>query len=136
MQELVSLLQESGYEYKDGKQPAVRGKGQKRFVRFRSLGEGYSIEELSANIAGSGIHKPKAKKKYRADTLSMQPHQKPEMSFLIDIQAKIQAGKGGGYTRWAKMFNLKQMAQAMLFMQEHGISSYEELYEKAAGFSK
>ena len=24
----------------------------------------------------------------------------------------MQAGKGAGYTRWAKVFNLKQMAQA------------------------
>lgn len=136
MQELVRLLQEAGYEYKDGKQPAVRGKGQKRFVRFRSLGEGYSVEELSASIEGTCVHKPKPKKKYRVSTVSMQSHQKPEMSFLIDIQAKIQAGKGGGYTRWVKVFNLKQMAQAMLFMQEHGISGYEELHEKASGFLK
>lgn len=136
MQELVRLLQEAGYEYKGGKQPAVRGKGQKRFVRFRSLGEGYSVEGLSASIAGTCVHKPKPKKKYRVSTVSMQSHQKPEMSFLIDIQAKIQAGKGGGYTRWAKVFNLKQMAQAMLFMQEHGISGYEELHEKASSFLK
>ncbi|MDO4648546.1 MAG: relaxase/mobilization nuclease domain-containing protein [Eubacteriales bacterium] len=131
IQELVRYLQEAGYEYKDGKQPAVRGKNQKRFVRFRSLGEGYSIDELNAVIEGGRAHTPKSKKKSRTNVVSGQLHQKPEMSFLIDIQAKIQAGKSGGYTRWAKVFNLKQMAQAMLFMEEHGIKSYEELHEKA-----
>ena len=35
--ELIGILQEAGYEYKDGKQPALRGKGYARFARFRSL---------------------------------------------------------------------------------------------------
>lgn len=58
------------------------------------------------------------------------------MAFLIDIQAKIEAGKGGGYARWAKVFNLKQMAQAMLFMEQKGISSYEELLAKTTGYTE
>ena len=32
-------------------------------------------------------------------------HQKAELSFLIDVRAKMQAGKGAGYARWAKVFN-------------------------------
>lgn len=38
----LKLFEAAGYEYKTGKHTAVRGKGQQRFVRFRSLGEGYS----------------------------------------------------------------------------------------------
>ncbi|NBI18788.1 hypothetical protein D1644_14805, partial [Neglecta sp. 59] len=30
-----------------------------------------------------------------------------------------QAGKGAGYARWAKVFNLKQMAQTMNYLTEH-----------------
>ena len=37
--ELIGILQEAGYEYKDGKQPELRGKGHARFARFRSLGK-------------------------------------------------------------------------------------------------
>ena len=37
----------------------------------------------------------------------------------MDIQAKLQAGKGAGYARWAKVFNLKQMAQTMNQLSEH-----------------
>ena len=48
----------------------------------------------------------------------------------------MQAGKGAGYARWAKVFNLKQMAKAMMFMEEHGIKSYAELKEKADGISE
>ena len=40
-EDFVQALADMGFEYKDGKQPAFRGKGQKRFIRLRSLGEGY-----------------------------------------------------------------------------------------------
>ncbi len=59
-----------------------------------------------------------------------EPQCKPGL--LIDIQSKIQQGKGPGYERWAKVFNLKQAAQTLLFLQEHGVDSYDALTEKAA----
>ena len=49
----------------------------------------------------------------------------------MDIQAKLQAGKGAGYARWAKVFNLKQMAQTVNFLTEHHLLDYTELEEKA-----
>lgn len=125
--ELIGILQEAGYEYKDGKQPALRGKGHARFARFRSLDKGYSVEELCEVIAGNAVHKSKFAEKTRTSARSAQVHQKAELSFLIDIRDKMQAGKGAGYARWAKVFNLKQMAKAMMFMEERGIKSYAEL---------
>ena len=53
----------------------------------------------------------------------------------MDIQAKLQAGKGAGYARWAKVFNLKQMAQTMTYLSEHGLLEYATLEEKAAAAS-
>ena len=50
----------------------------------------------------------------------------------MDIQAKLQAGKGAGYVRWAKVFNLKQMAQTVNFLAGHGLLDYGVLAEKAA----
>jgi hypothetical protein len=59
----------------------------------------------------------------------MEPTRKPGL--LINIQSKIQQGKGPGYERWAKVFNLKQAAQTLIYLQEHGIDSYDGLKEKA-----
>ncbi len=59
-----------------------------------------------------------------------EPQRKPGL--LIDIQAKIQQGKGPGYERWAKVFNLKQAAQTLIYLQEHSVDSYEELRVKTA----
>ena len=131
--ELIAFLQEAGYEYKPGKQPALRGKGQQRFIRFRSLGEGYSVEELTAVIAGAAPHRSHPQDRSKASAGSVQPHSRPDISFLIDIQEKMQQGKGAGYIQWAQVFNAKQKAKALMFMHEHGITSYEELAEKAAG---
>lgn len=52
-------------------------------------------------------------------------------NLLIDIQAKIQQGKGPGYERWAKLFNLKEMAKTLVFLQECGLADYDILAEKA-----
>ena len=46
---------------------------------------------------------------------------------LVDIQKKLSEGKGKGYERWAKTFNLKQMAKTMNFLSEHGFTSPEEV---------
>ena len=43
----------------------------------------------------------------------------------------MQEGKGRGYERWAKIFNVKQMSKVLLYLQEHDIRDYEELQEKA-----
>ena len=54
------------------------------------------------------------------------------LSQLVDIQAKLQAGKDAGYARWAKVFNLKQMAQTLNYLSEHGLLDYADLETKTA----
>ena len=66
-EKFVQLLSDKGFVFKDGKQPAFRGQNQKRFIRLRSLGEGYSEEELRAVIAGKSLYRTsyeKWEKKY------------------------------------------------------------------------
>ena len=123
-QELVELLRQAGYEYQEGKHPAIRGKDQKKFIRFRSLGEGYTPEDLAHVFAGEREHQS-----HKLGKRVMQPEKK--LNLLIDIQAKMAAGKGAGYARWAKVFNLKQMSKALIFLQENGIENLEQLNSRA-----
>ena len=37
---------------------------------------------------------------------------------------------GKGYERWAKVFNVKQVSKALLFLQSHGIRDYSELSKR------
>lgn len=57
-------------------------------------------------------------------------HKRSGFNLLIDIQERIQ-GKGAGYERWAKVYNLKQISETFLFMREQHIESFEDLYAKA-----
>jgi len=118
----LKLMAENGYEAKQGQHMAFKASGQQKFTRLRSLGEGYSEEELRSTILGKTIHAPKAKIPYRKNP--------DKINLLVDIQAKLQAGKGPGYERWAKVFNLKQMAQTINFLTENNITDYETLVEK------
>ena len=51
-EELLKLLQQEEYEIKRGKHTAICGKEQMRFIRFRSLREDYTEENLKKIIAG------------------------------------------------------------------------------------
>ena len=51
-------------------------------------------------------------------------------NLLIDIQAKMQQANSPGFERWAKIFNLKEMAKTLIYLQENGLTDLVEL-EKA-----
>ena len=89
-----------------------------------SLGEGYGLEDLRAVLLGKKAHTPRKKTVTQAEP--------PKVNLLVDIQAKLQAGKGAGYARWAKVFNLKQMAQTLNYLSEHGLLDYADLEAKTA----
>ena len=116
-------MEQAGYEVKKvrggGLSFRLVGQGQERFTRLRAstLGEGYDLKDILAVIDGSRKH----------------PGQSPrKVNLLVDIQAKLAEGKGPGYERWAKVFNLKQMAAALAYLQDNGLTEYGELEKKAA----
>ena len=88
-----------------------------------SLGEGYTEADLRTVFAGEKVHTPKK----RRDPLASKRN-----TLLIDIEAKLREGKGAGFERWAKGHNLKQMAQTVNYLREHGLLDYAELEKKAA----
>ena len=118
----LQKLEQQGYEVKRGKHTAVKGKGQKRFIRFQTLGTGYSEEEIKAVLEGKAKHQPYQR---------MLPKEQP-LQLLVDIQGKMAEGKSVGYKKWATKFNLKEMSKTLLFLQEQKISSADELRERAA----
>ena len=121
-EDFLQKLEQQGYEVKRGKYTAVKGKGQKRFIRFRTLGTGYGEDEIKAVLEGKAKHQPYQKK---------QPKEQP-FQLLVDIQEKMAEGKSVGYKKWATKFNLKEMSKTLLFLQEQKISSADELQDRAA----
>ena len=118
--EYSQKLEQRGYEIKRGKYTSVKGTRQKRFIRFRTLGAGYSEDEIKAVIAGDAEHCPHQK----------QPPKEQPFHLLVDIQAKLSEGKSEGYARWAKKYNLKEMSKTLIFLQEKKIGSIKEMQER------
>ena len=117
--DFLSLMEQSGYEVKQQRGViSFRAPGQERFTRLRSstLGKGYGQKDIEASLSGSGRN-------------TEQPHQR--VNLVIDIQSRLQ-GKGPGYERWEKVFNLKQMASALAYLQENNLMEYEQLEKKAS----
>lgn len=123
-EELLKLLQAEGYDIKRGKHTAICGKEQKRFIRFRSLGEDFTEENLKKVIAGEKESPENIEKV--PDRKEPKP-EKRKFDLVVDIQEKMAQGKNGGYVRWAKKYNVKQFAESILFLQQHDIHDKETL---------
>jgi hypothetical protein len=46
-------------------------------------------------------------------------------------EAGFHEGEGGGYLQWALVYNLKESAKTLMFLQDDGIDSYDELVRRA-----
>ena len=126
LEALLALLREAGIEVSPrGKSIRLKAPGRKYYVRLDadSMGEGYSVDALMEVLSGKRTHVPCQKNIRQPD--------RSKVNLLVDIQAKLQAGKGAGYARWASVFNLKQMAQTLNYLTEHGLLDYADLTARA-----
>ena len=124
--DFLSELAAAGFEHKWGRGGVLSFRapdhGQERFTRLRSstLGDGYGLEDILAIIEGRAPL-PDG----RARPLSQ------KVNLIIDIQEKMRDGKGPAYQRWATIYNLKQMAAALQYLQENNLLVYEDLAARA-----
>ncbi len=124
--DFLRRMETAGIEVIHGRGGVIsfRVPGMERPARWRSstLGEGYGPEDVQAVIDG--------KAPIRKVTKSI-PRKAPQrVNLIIDIQQRMAEGKGPGYEQWAKIYNLKQMAAALQFLQENNLTDYDELAAK------
>lgn len=122
---LLKLMEAAGIECaRRGKKWRFRAPGQKRFTKCDALKGDYTEQAIRERIEGIRIGGNGGRAADQAEA--------PHVNLLIDIQSKIQAGKGAGYERWAKVFNVKEAAKTLVFLQENGLTEYAALEETAA----
>jgi len=118
---LMQLLEEAGCRIKRGAQISIKPPEGERYIRLDTLGEEYKEATLRRSLTGDHVHIPKIP---RGDFTESQ------IKRLIDIEAKLRAGKGKGYQVWAERNNIDAKAQMIIFLKEHHIGSLEELNDQ------
>ena len=121
----LAAMKATGAEVKRGKHLAFKIPNGKRFVRCDFLGDDYTEAAIMERISGKRIVAPKAKAAAQS---------KPNL--LIDIQAKMQRINSPGFERWAKIFNLKEMAKTVMYLQENNLTDLGELEKACAAASR
>ena len=115
------LLQQYGITVKESRgQLSYLPTGRTKFIRAKHLGDKFDKAEVLAALNANAERKPKVQSKTT------------NLAKLIDIQAKLTEGKGIGYERWAKKFNLKAMSQTLILLQEKDLLNEDDLNQRIA----
>ena len=119
------LMQEYGIAVKESRgRLSYCPPGRTKFITAKKLSKKLEKEQvltaLSQNIQLAAIIQPSSEKK------------PDKIRKLVDIQANVAAGKGIGYERWAKKFNLKRWSQTLCLLQEKKLLSEDALHQRIA----
>ena len=119
------LMQEHGIAVKESRgRLSYCPPGRAKFITAKKLSKKLEKEQvltaLSQNIQLAAIIQPSSEKK------------PDKIRKLVDIQANVAAGKGIGYERWAKKFNLKRWSQTLCLLQEKKLLSEDALNQRIA----
>ena len=94
--------------------------GRTKFIRAHSIGDKFEKGLVLAVLQENAERKRTIQ--FKSDRIGK----------LVDIQAKLKQGKGIGYERWAKKYNLKAMAQTLILLQENGLLNEDALNQRIA----
>ena len=113
------LMQQHGIAVKESRgRLSYLPAGRTKFIRAKHLGDKFDKAEVLATLTANAARKPKVQSKTT------------NLAKLIDIQAKLTEGKGIGYERWAKKFNLKAMSQTLILLQEKDLLNEDDLNQR------
>ena len=115
------LMQQYGITVKESRgQLSYLPAGRTKFIRAKHLCDKFDKAAVLATLQANAERKPMAQ--FKQDTIGK----------LIDIQSRMTEGKGIGYERWAKKYNLKAMAQTLILLQENGLLNEDALDQRIA----
>ena len=118
---LMQMLEDTGCLIKRGAHISIKPPDGQRYIRLDTLGPEYDESTLRRVLAGDHVHIPKVPRGDYTDS---------QIKRLVDIEAKLRAGKGKGYEVWAQRNNIDAKAQMIIFLKEHQINSIEELNDQ------
>ena len=130
--DFIKLLEAEKCDFKRSRR-SVRLPGKKGFLRLSGLSEDYTEDAIKERIAGlrSAPKKETAAADAQPPPQTAPALQERKFNLLIDVQNSIKAQNSPGYERWSKVFNLKQAAKTLMFLQDNNLDDLEKLSEAA-----
>ena len=132
--DLLSKLQERGYEIKNGKYIAVKSPNAERFVRLKTLGNAYITKNLEQRIADRDKFPNAVRAKYQtANTFEKQIHI-TVMNMIIEVKQfrlmpkKIDPTKIYVFQNDA---NIERLSKQLVTIRDLNLGSRDEIYAKA-----
>ena len=117
----AKLMQQYGITVKESRgRLSYLPAGRTKFIRAHSIGDKFEKGLVLAALQENAERKRTIQ--FKSDRIGK----------LVDIQAKLKQGKGIGYERWAKKYNLKAMAQTLILLQENGLLNEDALDQRIA----
>ena len=115
------LMQQYGITVKESRgQLSYLPSGRTKFIRAKHLGDKFEKGLVLAALQENAERKRTIQ--FKSDRIGK----------LVDIQAKLKQGKGIGYERWAKKYNLKAMSQTLILLQEKDLLNEDDLNQRIA----
>ena len=111
-------MEQTGYTITRRKNITFSHSRQKRNIRMRSLPEEYQKDAICEVLLGKRIHNLRK----RCSPLTEQKSQ-----LVSSLEAKRNQGRGQYYDRAIQNQITKQQARALLYYQQHGFTSVEDL---------
>ena len=121
--------------------------GRKKYITGRNLGTGYEedflLQTFKENVKSLSDRKMKIEEPQVPNTVkdlqtALSPDAsdipvpfifiKSDLRLVIDLQTCIKAQQSEAYAQKVKLSNLKQMAQTVAYIQEHGYNSLEDFH--------
>lgn len=132
----LSLMQQKGYEIKQGKHVAFRPYGKERFSRGYKMGRGYSEADIRARIDGKDLDTelPRIEKYIQTKTKFI-PHNKATGLKALYVHYLYGLGKAGinqvpNYltkTMQADLFKIDDIISTSNFLHKYDIDTFDEL---------
>ncbi len=115
--EFLDILKSYGYEFKglENKYISVRAKGQKKFTRLnaKTLGDEYTKNNLIDYIEN---YSSSQNWNTAVEKIENNIFDKPRLNKIIDVKDNEKAQSNVGYERWAKLQNLKTLADTHSYL--------------------
>ena len=107
-----------------------------KYITSRALGSDYEkehIEEMMKSAIRQKDYDPLYD--YHADPDAIL-YVRSNLRLVVDLQTNIKAQQDAAYARKVKLSNLKEMARTVVYVQEHGYDTREDLLQYQQGVSE